>query len=280
MMKKFLVVTTILAAASSIQAAPVDLSSWQADLYTGPNQASGGGSNWTTQGVDNDSVFQSVNGQSAIFFDPSSNAQGTSLSGTISVRETNDNDFVGFVLGYQTGEINSSPSDFYLIDWKQGDQNLGGNYGFGSAGLAISHVTDPNGGGFWGHDSGVGGVNEIARATNLGSTGWIDFEEYVFDLVFTEQVIQVFVDNVLEIDVTAADFGLSAFDDGAFGFYNYSQPSVSYAGITEDVVTDPCLINPNSPECIDPPNNIPEPATLLLFGLGLLGICKTYRVKV
>lgn len=34
---------------------------------------------------------------------------------------------------------------------------------------------------FWGHDSGVGGVDEIARATNLGATGWNDFQEYVFD---------------------------------------------------------------------------------------------------
>lgn len=70
------------------------------------------------------------------------------------------------------------------------------------------------------------------------------------------------VDGVLELSLTAAEAGLAAFDNGSFGFYNYSQSNVLYAGITEDVAPDP-----------DPPVvGVPEPGMLGLFGLGLVGV--------
>ena len=79
------------------------------------------------------------------------------------------------MLGYDNGEINSNSTEFYLVDWKQAYQNDAGDIGL--AGLAISHVTNAASGNFWNHSN---GVTEIARATNLGSTGWADNTEYAF----------------------------------------------------------------------------------------------------
>lgn len=229
----------------SAQAAPipVDLSSWQSD----------GVGTWVLQ-PGNDSVLQTSNNDPTVFFKSGSNSQGTQISGSIQVTTTSDNDFIGFVLGYQDNELSSASSEFLLIDWKQQDQNLGSVIGLD--GLAISKV---NGAGtfneFWGH---TGPVSEIDRATNLGSTGWVNNQSYMFDIVFTSNMVQVFVDGSLEINITAADAGLTSFSDGAVGFYNSSQSNVLYAGITEEVII--------------PSQSVPEPTTFAIFALGIMGL--------
>lgn len=230
-------------------AASVDLSTWDENGYQGNN----GAGTWVVQGTNNDSVLQTLNGNPTVFFEPGSNAQGTSLSGEVTVETTGDDDFIGFVLGYQDGEFNSTNADFWLIDWKQISQNANG--GFAPVGLALSHVTgdiaNANSNPFvtlWNHD---GPVNEVERATSLGSTGWADNQTYTFDLTFTDSLIEVFVDGNLEISHAGS------FTDGSFGFYNFSQNPVRYAGIVEDVL----------------PSAVPLPATLplLLAGFGFLG---------
>lgn len=247
-------VSFALAVPGFANATPVDLSGWTAQ---------GGSSSWNVQ-PGNDTVLQTVNGAPTVFFDPSSTGtQGTALSGKIKVNTPFDDDYIGFALGYDSGDITSSTTDFMLIDWKQANQ------GAGKVGLSISHVTDATSNGdFWAH---TGGVNEIQRGANLGSTGWADNTEYEFSIAFTQNIIQVMVDGNLELDITAADAGLSSFDDGSFAFYNYSQAQVLYSAITQTN----CQTNPSAPECQGV--SVPEPGILALIGMGLAGIGFTRR---
>lgn len=247
---KGMLATALLAVSAMSSAALVDLSTWSAE----------GQGTWTLQGS-NDTVKQTVNGEPTVFFN-GLNSQGTSLSGEITVETTSDDDFIGFVLGYNAGDLTNSSADYLLIDWKQSDQSFFG--GTALEGLAVSRVTGElnDGLGPWVHDP-ANNVTELQRATNLGSTGWLDNTLYEFDLVFTDSLVQVFVNNVLELNITGT------FSDGSFGFYNYSQQNVLYAGITEDVVVDP------------DPNEVSAPgaATVLVLGLAIMFVRRNRSKK-
>lgn len=241
---------------------PVDLSDWEIN----------GSGNWSLQSNPelNDSVFQSLNSPPTVFFN-NRDSQGTALAGSIEVQTTTDDDFIGFVLGYNDGDLLSDDANYMLVDWKQGTQS-----GW-EAGMSISRVTGAIGGvsgtntsaDAWTH---TGDVEFIERAATLGATGWEDNTSYLFDIIFTASNIQVFVDSVLQFNLDGA------FQDGSFGFYNFSQPNVLYAGITEQDAPDP---DPDpGPGNGSGPMPVPTPASFGLMILGLLGLAITGRNPV
>jgi hypothetical protein len=66
------------------------------------------------------------------------------------------------------------------------------------------------------------GVEQLARAATLGDTGWARGVEYEFRISYGQDRLQVWVDGVLEIDITGT------FPPGRLGFYNFSQANVIY----------------------------------------------------
>ncbi|MEC9102491.1 MAG: hypothetical protein VX878_01640, partial [Pseudomonadota bacterium] len=93
-------------------AAPVDRSTWTAN----------GNGSWNLAG-DNNSVKQTLNNSPTVFINQK-DSQGLALSGTIKVETTSDDDFIGFVLGYNNGDLTNGSADYLLIDWKQGNQSF------------------------------------------------------------------------------------------------------------------------------------------------------------
>lgn len=235
---------------------PVDLNSWTQQSY--PAVAGFGAGVWNVA-ANGESVTQSVNGQPTMFASDF-NAQGTEVKGRIQVNTQDDDDFIGFALGYHLGDITNSASDYLLVDWKQGTQyfdfdspsNTPGSTA--NNGLAVSRVTGiPTADEFWGHtnfaQNAAGGLAELARGTTLGSTGWATGTTYEFRFVFLPNLLQVFVNDVMELNINGQ------FNDGSMAFYNFSQADVTYSAFTVKQVT-----------------TTPEPASIALMAAGLLVI--------
>ena len=248
--KIFSVVSTgfLLALSHNVAAAPVDLSSWVVD----------GGGSWSFNSTNapNDSADQALNSIPTVLFN-NVDSQGLSLAGTIEVQTTADDDFIGFVLGYDDNDLfgTNATTDYILVDWKQGQQ-VGQPPGMRmsrvTGGPIAANGTDTSGDA-WTH---TGNVNVLATAATLGDIGWADHTEYLFEIIFTASNIRVSVDGVEQFNVNGT------FENGSFGFYNFSQQNVRYAGITEDIA---------------PP--VPVPAAIWLFGSGLIGLVGVARRK-
>lgn len=229
---------------SGAHAAAVDLGLWSDESY--PAVSGFGAGVWTVSG-DGLSVNQSVNGQPTLFVSDFAVA-GLAIEGMVTVNTTDDDDLVGFALGFIPGDADpgDNTADYLLVDWKQGTQGFNfdspsctnGSTSF--AGLAVSRVTGiPTADEFWGHfdeDNVVcspagEGLEELQRATNLGATGWADNTSYTFRFEFTTTSLVVFVDGVEELNITGT------FNDGRVAFYNFSQSNVTYSAF----VTQPLL---------------------------------------
>jgi len=254
------VVTMILAFGHLVQAGPVDLTNWSALTldYSGGQSAG----NWVVSG-DKTSVTQTLNADPSFFLN-NLNQTSYSMDGSWQVLTGSDNDFMGFVFGYQNS------SNFYLFDWKQTSQ--GAYSAYANEGMTIKKMSGATGDGladlslgeFWENTGDYGDMDVLA--TNHNSTaGWVDNVLYDFHLDFNLNPGEIHIvvkrnsDNTTLWDHTLTD---NSFSSGQFGFYNYSQQTVRYAGFeqTGGVV-------------------IPAPGAILLgsLGVGLVGWLRRRR---
>ncbi len=229
---------------------PVDLSLWSVEQYQFPSQ---GNANWVLSNG-NTVANQTVNADASILLSDF-NIASTEIEGSWRVDTTGDNDFMGFVFGYQ------DRGSYYLFDWKQGNQTHVGV--FAEQGMSIKVVdvpgnADPSDADLW-----ITAGNANITTLRHNTIPWQDLTDYQFKLTFFPGVfnIEVSEGNTLLESWTVND---GTYTDGKFGFYNYSQGNVVYRGFTQEP---------------DPQPIIPEPvtATLGLLGLTAMGLAVRRR---
>ncbi len=239
-----------LAGTGMAQAASVSLSGWGYENF-------GGGPNYWSTMADGSSTTYTYNWYPSVL-SGGGDILNTKISFDISVTTAygGDDDFLGFVLGFDAGGVNGTAStDFLLFDWKRMTQPSYPNTSL--LGLAVSQVGDvASNSDYWNH---TGNVDELARAATLGSTGWAVNKTYSFDVIYTASSVQVWVDGVLQFDLSGS------FSSGTFGFYNNSQTGIVYSNL--DIEALPAL----------PAVPLPASLPLLLAGLGGLGLMRRRR---
>lgn len=207
---------------------------------------------WTVENG-GQTVFQTINGDPTYFVSPgdffNTTVNGSFLQDQSRIGGFNDNDFIGFVFGWNEPGDNTTDASFYLLNWKQGNQNST-EQGFrlarvnGTATPPFSNAEDDN---LPNYD--VLAIN-TGTGTGGGSLGWADNTEYDFELLYQANRIRIdvtggtgeFQSGLTIFDIAPGDVGLTEFESGRFGFYNHSQPGVEYRSftLTEAVlVTDP-----------------------------------------
>ena len=194
---------------------PVNLAPWtvkQYELNSQPN------ANWAKD-LANNIATQTVNAD-ASFLLSDFDLSRAQMDGTWRVDTTSDDDFIGFVFGYQDSE------HFYVFDWKKGSQN--DSLGFAERGMSVKVFNADStltGRDFWP----TAGNGTRVRTLYHNTIPWQTAINYQFTLQFHPGRIKITVrqgETVLA-DITVND---STYTNGRFGFYNYSQSQVKYSG--------------------------------------------------
>lgn len=240
----------------------VDLNVWN---LKDPKSFPAGNGTWNVESGGR-TVKQIINGEPT-FFTSTEDVINEVITGTIKVDNTyynpmtrqwvtlTDDDFIGFVLGFQD-PIVSGPGydcDLIIYDWKRATQSntmtIDGismlKYTYEGHSLRSFNgqlTTVPYSGGlgayskyFWYREAEVGKSIVLGTDYDLNGSsvkGWEFNKEYLFKILYTESQIKIQIDDEVIFDVNASDFPeIDAFKAGKIGFYNNSQELVTYGNI-------------------------------------------------
>jgi hypothetical protein len=204
---------------------PVDLRRWDFERLRPTEPTS-----WFVK-PDGTQVLQTRNEEPNFFYGDFA-IQDLHLGGTIRVEDTTDNDFVGFALGFEPGDLRDPNADFLLLTWKKADQGTSGSGAcpgqFAPVGLALSRVRGrANDLEYWGLDNlecngFEEGIELLARGLTRGSAAWEHRTTYTFAFELTPTGLRIFVDGTLEFDVEGT------FAEGRLAFFSHSQENTLY----------------------------------------------------
>jgi methionine-rich copper-binding protein CopC len=214
----------------------------QSNLSGWTKHGNSGNGNWNVA-ADGLSVLQTINGNPT-FFISDFDLTDSSFQGTFAVETSSDDDYIGFVFGFNDNDGNPSTLDspFYLLSWKQTNQS---HTGYGEAGFKVVKVTDPVNYNYW--DVETSSYGTVLHRLTESDKGWRDYEVYEFFLSYQplEGQIRVIVNREsdgVELYNTGLLTDPEPIGTGRVGFYNYSQASVRYAGFSSAVLQPPVAV--------------------------------------
>jgi cysteine-rich repeat protein len=220
---------------------PVDFDNLTALEYAGGN------SSWTFS-ADGWTGTQTVNTTRPTFAVFGADATATTYTFDMGVTTSSDDDFIGFVFGFELSDLTDASAEYILLDWKRATQ------GCGAVGMALSRVsgiptvvptTTSN---FWCHTgNATNGVNELARAAFYGGLGWIVGLTYRFEIEYSVTRIIVRVTDPLTTLTTTVFDVMGTFPPGQIGFYGLSQENARYT-----------IVGPRGPSLCNRPPVVPN----------------------
>jgi len=218
----------------------VDLSGWQEVIYHYPANGQGRGT-WELSN-NNQWATQKINGDPTILVSDIDVA-GITVEGSWLMTGNSDDDLVGFVFGYQ------DPGHFYLLDWKKATQDDGA-CGLAKQGISIKTVTAD----YSGPETGLLEASQPFDGKDLWNTegtkgkvtllyheeteGWAFEKEYRFILKYDPGSFIVTVKEG-EKTIFSKKIKDTTYQNGKFGFYNFSQAPVVYKGFKTITVISP-----------------------------------------
>ncbi len=177
--------------------------------------------NWVVSG-DGSSVNQTINGAPTIFVG-NRDYLNVNFSGKMRTDYGRDDDWMGMVFGWQSDGIHTSypiTVKSYVFMWKQRDQ---GAYRSGFTLFEVNGTFNNKREYIDAFATPFSGATVLA--SNYG-TGYTTGQDYTVSIDYNSSNIKAYVDGGLIFDVDGC------FDEGKIGFFNHSQPDVTYSDFT------------------------------------------------
>lgn len=205
---------------------PISLAEWTTVQYELNYQSD---ARWELS-EDGYSVVQTVNADAGMLISDF-DATDLAVEGTWVPGSSSDDDFVGFVFGYQ------DRGHYYLLDWKQGSQD---HRGYAEQGMTLKIVSmptqegelvEPTGYDLWPTEGSENvAIIEVEGEPLHNQIPWEEAETYTFFLEFHAGSFKIEIyDSAAEL-LESWSVSDSTYTGGRFGFYNYSQAPVDYQG--------------------------------------------------
>lgn len=222
------------AACPTTQEETLDLSTWTMQQFglTAFGELSAGPAEWSLS-ASNRTVTQLWNADPAVLLSPFPLATDL-IQGSFQVATDFDDDFIGFVFGYQDA------GHFYLFDWKQGSQTWFGTDYYADAGMSVKRICSEVPLGF--EDLFVTtNAQDRVRLLHHNRIPWQDRTEYRFSLKYEPGrfLLSIREGSNLLSEISLED---TNYVGGRFGFYNFSQDQVQYSGFTRRVMAPPPVL--------------------------------------